>query len=133
MKRMPELFRGKPEEASKIFNETVIQFKHTSFILDRSYPSSLVYSKVYKRKADLSYVEEIERELNPLVVILSADIKELLRRRRDEIITPKNLKKIAVEYRTLASSRGYKFINTSYLNPKGVCKEILRTIASVGV
>lgn len=60
MPDMPKYFKNhRQEEASEVFNKAVVQFAHTSFIMDSGYPSSLVYSRYFMRKYDLRYITDI--------------------------------------------------------------------------
>src|SRR5207302_10799628 len=69
------------EVLSRAWNLGLVGFKrHMSFLLDRCYVSSLVYSRVYGRKADLSYIEKVEEELQPTIVYVHTPIEVLLRR-----------------------------------------------------
>lgn len=130
MPSMPEYFKkGMTEEFSKLFNDTIVQFSHVNFIMDRGYTSSLVYSKIYNRDFDLSYLEDIEAKLNNKVIILTGDDEELFRRRpSDEIIKKEFRAGLNAEYVRLAKERNYQLIDTTHLSPEQVADEILKTL-----
>lgn len=100
MPNMVEYFnKNSAEEFSKLFNETIVQFADCSFVLDRGFTSSLVYSHVYKRDFDLSYIDKIHKELNPLVIILTATQEKIMERRPiDDIIKEEFRDSIRKEY-----------------------------------
>jgi thymidylate kinase len=77
------------EECSEVFNRTLAQLKDVSFILPRGFISSLVYSKVYKRTYDLSYIKKISAILNPRVAYLYVDKDIIRRRKKDEFTNDK--------------------------------------------
>lgn len=95
--------KGNIEEASWIFNNTLAQLTNkNSFIVDRGYFSSLVYSKVYKRKTDLSYIWNIHKKLKPIVIFLDAKDSILFKRRPvDAVIKSKERLKVNDEYRKI--------------------------------
>lgn len=130
MPNMKQYFEnGMTEEFSKFFNEILVQFKTTDFILDRGYTSSLVYSKVFSRHFDMSYIDEIEAELKPQVFILTATDEELFKRRpTDEIIAQDFRIDVNAEYRRLATERGYNIIDTSNMSIEEVKQEILKHV-----
>ena len=129
MPRMPEYFKTNAEEMSKLFNETIIQFSDFSFILDRGFPSSMVYSKVFNRNEDLSYLAYITKVLHPKIYILTATDKELFRRKPvDEIIPKEDRIKINVEYQRLAGIMNWKLIDTTDLEDTQVCSQILSSL-----
>jgi len=124
MQDMPRHFKKNPEEASEIFNKTVSQFKDFSFICDRFYPSSLVYSKVYKRNYDLTYINEIEKILKPRVVVLY----RALPRFPDKLISKQKYAKLVVEYITQAKLHKWKLIDVGDKTPNEIVKLILKYI-----
>lgn len=130
MPNMKQYFEnGMTEEFSKFFNEILVQFKTTDFILDRGFTSSLVYSNVYKRPFDLSYIDDIEKELQPKVFILTASDEELFKRRpTDEIIAQEFRIEVNAEYRRLAKERGYIIIDTTGSTIEEVKQEILKYV-----
>lgn len=127
MPNMKEYFdKGMTEEFSKFFNEMLLQFKGFDFILDRGYTSSLVYSKVYERQFDLSYLYNYEKDLNAKVIILTVSDEKMYERRPvDEIIINELRSEIRDEFERLAASHNYKLIDTSNLTPEEVVEEIL--------
>lgn len=130
MPNMKEYFeKGTTEQYSRLFNETVVQFSDTSFILDRGFPSSLVYSQVYNRPVDISYIDQLEKKLKAKVVILTALPEVFLKRKPyDDIISGEKRIEINEEYLNVAQERGYPAINTSNLTPKQVVKEVMKVI-----
>jgi thymidylate kinase len=77
------------EECSEVFNRTLLQFKHIPFIMPRGFISSLVYSKIYKRTYDLSYIEEVSSILRPTVIYLKVDKDTIRKRKEDEFTNSK--------------------------------------------
>lgn len=130
MPNMKEYFgKGTTEEFSKLFNETIVQFKQYGFIMDRGFTSSLVYSQVYGRPVDISYIDKLEKDLDAKVVILTALPEVFLKRKPfDEIITSQKRIEINEEYLNVAQERGYPAINTSNLTPEQVLKEVLKVL-----
>lgn len=127
MPRMKEFFSNNAEEMSKFFNEIIVQIPR-GFVLDRGFPSSLVYSKVYNREFDLSYIKDIEKKLKANIFILTATEKILKSRKNDEIIQGEMLYRINEEYLKLAVSKNWKVIDTSNITPSQVSEIILATI-----
>lgn len=128
MPNMKEYFeKGLTEEFSKLFNETVVQFARYPFILDRGFTSSLVYSKVYGRESvDLSYLYQLEKDLNATTFILTAtDHVAFMRRPEDEIIKRQFRTKINREFVKLAAENNYYLINTTPLKAEQVARHIL--------
>lgn len=127
MPNMKEYFeKGTAEEFSKLFNETIVQFRKYPFIMDRGFPSSIVYNDVYDRKFDLTYLDEIEKQLDCKVVILTATPTAFLKRRPfDDIITGEKRIHINEAYLALAQEKGYTVIDTSELAPVDVAEEIV--------
>jgi hypothetical protein len=123
-------FKSNPEEMSRMFNETIVQFPY-DMILDRGYPTSLVYSKIYNRDTkDIDYISEIASKLKAKVFILTASDKDILARKKtDELID--NEKRIAInkEYKDFGRFMGWTVIDTSNLEPQYVCKEILKKLS----
>ena len=130
MPNMKEYFhKATAEEFSKLFNETIVQFSESSFILDRGFPSSMVYSKVFARDFDLDYIRTIQDKLKPIVIILDGTIHD-----RDDIkeVDDKTLD-IHLAYRQLADDPGndYILLNVTDKTPTEVCNEILEKITSL--
>lgn len=132
MPNMKEYFeKGLTEEFSKLFNETIVQFRKFSFILDRGFTSSLVYSKVYNRSFDLSYLKDIQEQLNPVVIILhNTDSNGKNIRFQDDDIDAINSKydEIVDTYKFLAKALRYNLINVNGLSPDEVEEKILDVI-----
>ena len=127
MPNMKEYFdAGSTEEYSKFFNDILVQFKGCSFIMDRGFTSSLVYSKIYQRPFDLSYIEQHEKDLGADVFILTVNNEEMFRRRpSDEVIVNEMRTEVRDEYEKLAAERNYVLIDTSSMTVKEVVDEIL--------
>lgn len=128
MPNMKEYINNEPsedtaEKFSKLFNETIVQFKDTSFILDRGFTSSLVYSKVFNRRFDLSYIDKIEDELKTNVFILTGSKFE-----DDDIYYVEDVRKVEDEFIDLAISRGYHIISNGNLTPDGVADKIINLL-----
>ena len=47
----------KLEEYAELINKCLMNFKKFNFILNRNFSGSIIYSKVYKRKYDLKYID----------------------------------------------------------------------------
>lgn len=128
------LNKGTPEEFSKLFNETIIQFAEYDFIMDRGFTSSLVYSKVNNRKDDLSYISRIEQILDPEVFILVsrshsvfADMNEMKERkffRADKMFDRVLVEKIDDEFARIANEK-YWSIQVNYKSPMEIVKFII--------
>jgi hypothetical protein len=135
MADMPDYFKKNPEAASKIYNKTVVQFKEFSFIQDRGWPTSLVYSKVYKRKVkDLDYLAEVIGKLNEKVFLLYGS-KPF---RSDKLVDRKKWNKLNKEYMDVIDPEDLKFlervgveihrISIDGKTARTVCNEILKHI-----
>lgn len=119
------------EEFSKLFNETIIQFKDYDFILDRGFTSSLAYSEVHHRDFDLAYIQKIEEELQPRVFITTGmtgghfnyfDI--------DEVFSLVDTIKVDEAFVNLAIKRGYKLLEVNNLTTEELVKIICKNISS---
>ena len=116
----PKFFKKRNiEEASEIFNKTIAQFKDFSWLVDRGYPSSLVYSKHFKRRYDFGYIEEIKKALKPVIVILDSPPHSV-----DDTIKLKDRNIIRDLYYDLAIDNGWEIIHCGDLTPKQICKQI---------
>lgn len=119
------LEKGTPEEFSKLFNETIVQFAEFSFIMDRGFTSSRVYSTVFKRKVDLKYIDLIEQVLDPQIFILLGpqlepdDIKQNNEKREE----------IQFVFETLADGKGWEIVETKGKSPIEICNQILENIS----
>lgn len=115
--------KGSPEEFSKLFNETVIQFAEYDFILDRGFTSSLVYSKVFKRDFDLSYIDKIEQILKPEVHILIGQRFSI-----DDVYNVNEVNLIDKKFYDLAVMKGYHKIIVDNKSPIEICQEIISSV-----
>lgn len=126
--------KGSIEEFSKFFNETVIQFLEFDFILDRGYPSSLVYSRVLGRDFDLSYIDKIEKMLKPKVFIFTtleennSHKDDRFLRNSDEVYGIKVVNKIDKVFNLLAKEKGYNLINVNNKSPFEICNQIIEKL-----
>ena len=130
MERVKEMFgTDHIEPCSYTFNSTISQFSDCNFIVDRGYTSSVVYSSVYGRKANLSYLHEIEKRLNPVIIILIATNEELYKRRpTDEVIQPGYRELVRLEYIELAKRKNYTIIDTTGKTSEEVLKLVETTV-----
>lgn len=126
MPNMPRYFNTNPEEMSRLFNEVIVQFPY-DMILDRGYPTSLVYSKVYNRNPEnLEYLPSIVSKLKADVYILTAGSNDILNRKhRDELIDNEKRLEIDKQYVVTGRMMGWNIIDTSNLEAEDVCKKIL--------
>jgi thymidylate kinase len=117
------------EEASRMFNDLLCQFEKFSFIMDRGYVSSIVYSKVYERNSDLSYLDEVNNILRPEVIILTATPEKLFERSpSDKVVDNDKRIPIQEEYIRFGRSHDLKIIDTTNLTIEEVCQEILKNL-----
>lgn len=124
MQDMPKFFGDNPELASEIFNKTITQFKDTSFILDRGFPSSIVYSTLFSRKYPLDYLNKIIDELNPRVVILEANP-----RATDDLVTNDEQNKLRDIYMHYSRVYNWDLLICDGSTPDQICKQILKIIS----
>ena len=128
MKDMPKHFKNKPEQASEVFNKTIIQFKDFGFIQDRGWPSSYVYTFAFGRDPeDVQYIKsEIVGKLNEVVFLLHGDRPF----RGDDIIPSNRWQEINAAYTMLETIGDTKVhhINVTGLTPEDVCKQIINLI-----
>ena len=121
------------EEFSKLFNETIVQFAEYSFIMDRGFTSSIVYSAVFDRDFKLGYISNIEQILDPNVIILTGYNRQIGRAGesfgKDEIVKNEiNRDKIEKEFNKLADRRGYTLIDVKGKSPIQICNEIITSL-----
>ena len=117
------------EIASYTFTQLLIQLKNYEYILDRGFITSLVYSKVYNRKDDLSYLKAVEKQMKPVIIILTATNEELFKRRPvDAIISREQRIKVKDEYDRLAKEQKYNLIDTTGLTRKQVLNKVIQII-----
>lgn len=102
MKKAGYGFRtGTIEGLSYIFNTTLEQFNRYGYIVDRGFITSLVYNKAYERNNDkeFEYIEKINNTIKPIIILLTADKNEILKRRKkDKIITDEMRLRVYNEY-----------------------------------
>ena len=97
---------GQIERVSKFFNEIIVQFHGSSFILDRGFTSSVVYSRVFNRPDDLSYISEIENVLEPVIFILTGQRFE-----DDDVYSHSETDLVNEEDQKLAQEKDYHLIS----------------------
>lgn len=125
---MIKYFDDNPEIASQAFNESLCNFKDISFIMDRGYPSSLVYSAHFRRQYDFSYLKEWCKEMKPKIFILVGQP-----RKPDDIISEDDQLLISGSYadRTVGLDEyGIKW-NRVYVDgkkPEEIASEIIRKL-----
>lgn len=120
------------EDAACFYNMTLLNFAPLSFIMDRGYVTSLVYSAVYRRDNDLSYTTLIEEALQPYVfVLINSDLKALEGRKVDEVIHVSDISRIQAEYLRLATFRGYQVVETKGLSPDQVADRICTYLSNI--
>ena len=130
MKGMSRYFKKNPEEASQIFNETVIQFKDFPFIQDRGWTSSIVYSIAYKRKLkDVMYLAGIIGELNEKVFFLVRDEPF----RKDVLVKNRKWKKLNTIFSEANRADNpfnikVNIIQVGNKKPTEICQEILKKL-----
>ena len=100
--------KGKEEEFSKLFNETIVQFRYSDFVLDRGFTSSVVYSTVLNRKFDLSYINRIEEILDPVVFIFSGKPFK-----KDDVYDKNVIQKVNDEFVRIANKKHYHLIDVT--------------------
>lgn len=97
-----KLFNGDIEQYGEVFNRCIVQLKSLNFMLNRSFPGSFVYSKVYNRKHNLKYLGGFEKKLNynaKIVFLTTNSYKTNIRRRkRDKLIDKSKFKELWEEY-----------------------------------
>lgn len=126
--------RGATEEFSKLFNETIIQFREYPFILDRGFPSSLVYSSIFNREFNLSYIEETEKLLDPTVFIFTgrhASSNGKISYHsfcEDPIFNEEEKREIDEAFCNLANNRLYNLIEVWGKHPSFIVQSILERI-----
>jgi thymidylate kinase len=124
--KMPDMdryFSTEPEEFSEMFNKTVAQFAHTPFIMDRGYPSSIIYSSYFKRLYDLSYLEEVTKKLKAKVFVL--DVKP---REQDDLINPLQQDQIRELYIEFANNYDWSIIYCENRSVSDICETIIDLI-----
>lgn len=122
--KMHKFHKTAPEEVSEVFNDTLLNFSDISFILDRGYPSSLVYSSIYKRTYNLDYLDLFKEILKPKVFILYRSKP----RAQDEIIPGSDYDKILKEYLSRAKRNRWTLIDVKDYSPDQLCSLILKKL-----
>jgi thymidylate kinase len=113
------------EDLSYVFNFTLTQFERYSFVVDRGFLTSLVYSKVYERKWKSDYIETVRLVLKPLVVVLTARPEVLKNRRVVDDLIPWEVRVETIKvYEEYAKKYAYKVIDTSDLEPIEVFQKV---------
>lgn len=129
--------KGLAEEFSKLFNQTIVQFSQFDFILDRGFTSSIVYSKVFERDSDLSYLTSIRNILKPHVFILTGEIPPEDNNfrdgnfdyfRTDELFNYDEVSKVDAEFVRLAKDQGYPLIRVWGHSPDEIVSHIINVI-----
>ena len=123
MQDMPKYFSKNPEPASEIYNKTIVQFKDYAFIQDRGYPSSIVYSTLYNRHYPLNYLNDMIRELEPVVFILEATP-----RAKDDIVSKKDQNKLRDMYMYYTRVYNWNLLMCDEKTPDQICDMILKQL-----
>jgi len=118
------------EKVSELYNETIVQFRESSFILDRGFTSSLVYNEVFQRKGQLDYIESIEAKLRPKIFIFTrmSEKNQYVPLCEDPIFNYEEKERINKEFLQLATRKEYYIVNTYDKSPEEVCNEIIKEI-----
>lgn len=127
MADMPKYFHKDPESAAEVYNKTVVQFKDSSFIQDRGWTTSFIYTSVYGREfAPISYLmEEVIGQLDEKVFILTGS-KPF---RGDHFVTPEKWKLLNATYKAFNSQKvEVHHINVVKRTPKQVVDEIIKKL-----
>lgn len=140
MPNMKEYIKNNsPEEFSKLFNETIVQFSDYDFILDRGFTSSMVYGKHFKREFDLSYLDPLRNVLQPKVFILtgqrSDEVQYIGQHRRsfeyfrdDEVFAPTDVQAVDKIFVDLAKQEGFTLIEVWSKSPQEIVDTIMTKI-----
>lgn len=122
---------GSIEDLSYVFNTTLMQFKDYSFIVDRGFLTSLVYSKIFNRQYDFEYINIVNKTLNPVIILLTAKKSTLLeRRKKDKTISDDMRSKVYDTYNWLykQNQQVKKFdifrVDTTNLTPQQVFEKV---------
>jgi hypothetical protein len=106
--RMVDADRDLIESNSFIYNTTLEQFPGP-FIMDRGYPTSIVYSILRMRENDLNYIDNLFSDRIVCVFIIDADEPF----RTDEITTPEEWHILRRLYREAASVHQWQVIKNN--------------------
>lgn len=121
------------ETLSYMYNHTLVQLKEHSFIIDRGYVSSLVYTEVYERPSNkVAYIKDIERALNPVVYILVNQDIDTLKARGDEVVPVADFGYIQSTYEVIAKNRRYAVIDVTDLTPLRVFERVMSDLEKKG-
>jgi len=137
MPNMQDYIKNNQAEVfSKLFNETVVQFAQYSFLLDRGYTSSQVYSKLFGRDFDLGYLKDTEEILKPKIIIFTGRHKNAMNGTvtyksfcKDKIFDEEQKSKIDEEFCRLAEERGYTLIEVIDRRPLAIAEQILEIVS----
>lgn len=122
------------EAFSKLFNETIVQFKQFSFLLDRGFTSSQVYSELFGREFDLGYLKDTEKILDPKIVIFTGRHKnqegktEYFSFCDDPIFSKAQKNMVDEKFCELAEKKGYVLIEVHNKTPLSIMMEVLSKI-----
>lgn len=128
--RMPDYKGGDIEQSAYIFNNTLTQF-YGSYIIDRGFVTSLVYSKVMKRRANLGYIFDIREHFTHLIILSSTKDEFTERQHRNKNglkFTYSQLLEINETYLEFAFKFGATVINVKDKDVSDVHKEIKRIL-----
>jgi thymidylate kinase len=131
MKKTKSFFKNLTvEDASYIYFTTISQIpSNYPCVFDRGYTSSLVYSRVYDRNVDLSYIDDVEKEMKPIIIILTATNEELFKRRPNDRVIDNDMRyKIKNEYEEVALRKKYYLVDTTDKTRKEVLNSVLNII-----
>lgn len=123
MQNMSEHLKTNPELASQAFNESLYNFKDLDFIMDRGYPSSIIYSDLFRRNYNLSYVNEWVKEMKPKVFILIGEPRS-----KDEFVDENQQAILMSMYFDFSVDRDWKRIEVDDKTPDQVVEEILKQL-----
>ena len=128
---------GDAEKYSRLYNETIVQFSEFNFIMDRGFTSSLVYSEVFARTDDLSYIKNIEQKLKPIVFILTGrtnlinDYHKGIRYTSfssDPIYQIEEKQEIDESFCKLSEEKRYHIVEVFGKSPLEICNEIIEQL-----
>lgn len=125
--------RDMTEQMSQLFSETIVQFKDYPFLMDRGYCSSIVYSKVFNRTFDLSYIDKINEELRPKIIIFTGRDKhgQIYKYKsfcNDPIYHTGQKMEIDAAFCKYAETNGYPLIEVWGKTTKQILQEVLLKI-----
>jgi len=123
------------EIESQVYNMTLAQFSKFSFIVDRSFVSSLVYSSVYNRTYNFSYMSSFIKKIKPIIIFLTGSNKVISKRKnKDSVIKNTEREKILSKYNehfddlTKDENLTILKINTDKLTKKQVLNSAIKLI-----